>query len=120
MTKKATEIYPDNEDMWDFKDEVSDLAKKIEKEQDLPGDHFTSILKDRLGICYECLHCDWCVTEFERVVAACDTFEVRLSGKERMKRCSTFKKRGEMGLASMVGMAYLIDIPKDGAGFIKK
>lgn len=120
MSKKATEIYQDTEDMWEFKDEVSDLAKKVEREMDLPGDISTEILRDRLGICFECSHCDWCITEFDKIVAACNMFEARLSGRERMKRCSSFKKRGEMSLNAMVGMAYLIDIPKDGAGFINK
>lgn len=119
MSKKATEIF-DQEEIWDFKDEVRDTGKNIKDKLSSAGDAESAIIEDRLGICFGCDHCEWCITEFDRVVASCEYFECRLSGKDRMKKCSRFKRRGEMSLNDMAGMAWLIDIPKDGAGFINK
>lgn len=119
MSQRASDLFKDMEDRWEFRDDVSELGKKIKVGEERTNPIEVRILRRRLGICFECNNCDWCITEFDNVIAYCDHFEVRLSGRDKMKRCSAFKTRGQMSLSQMANMAWLIDIPKDGAGFVR-
>ena len=110
----------DDESKWDGAESLEEMAKPIER--GLRRDEGTTsedlIVKNRLGICAKCEHASWSVTEFGNVTAMCWHFELRLSGKDKIKRCTSFSPKGHMNLATMASLAWLIEAPKDVPGFI--
>ncbi len=78
------------------------------------------LLKDQIGICYNCLNLNYCRSEFGTVLAYCNTFEIKLSGQNRIIECNCHSPRGCMSLQDMFSIAVLIDIDKKEVGLIRK
>jgi hypothetical protein len=44
------------------------------------------------------------------VYANCEYFEIRITGKERIKECSHYSQRGQMTLNEAFAIAHIIDL----------
>jgi len=77
-----------------------------------------SWLEEFVGVCSTCKSLDWAKKEFGGVLAFCNSFEVKLSGKERIIQCNRHERVGTMTLNDMKEMAVLIDPPERQIGFI--
>jgi hypothetical protein len=74
-------------------------------------------LKDMLGLCAYCTHLHYCKGEYGSVHAKCAEYEMKLTGRERIKECTQYSKRGQMILSEALRMAYIIEIDKREIGF---
>jgi len=74
-------------------------------------------IEEFVGVCSTCKCLDWARKEFGGVIAFCNSFEVRLSGKERTMECNRHERVGTMTLRDMKEMAILIDPPARKIGF---
>lgn len=72
------------------------------------GDY--KLLKDLIGICYNCKSLNYCKTEFQNVFAKCGHYEMRLYGQNRIVECNQHTPRGVLSLAEMYSLATLIDL----------
>ena len=77
----------------------------------------THWLEEFVGVCSNCKCLDWAKKEFGGVVAFCNSFEVRLSGKERIMDCNRHERVGTQTLRDMKEIALLIDPPARKIGF---
>ncbi len=68
-----------------------------------------NLLEDAVGVCAKCKNMKYCKTEFNDVLAYCKSFEIRLSGQNRVVECNEYSPRGSMSLRDMEQMAILIN-----------
>jgi len=73
------------------------------------GNESNSVLKDLIGMCYNCKNLYYCKTEFSNVYAYCSIFEFKLSGQNRITECNLHSPKNVLTLQEMYSMAYLID-----------
>lgn len=66
-------------------------------------------LKEMIGLCSDCNNLEYCKTEFGNVHAKCEYFEIRLTGRNRIKECNKYSKRGTMSLRDAMDLAWIID-----------
>jgi RNA polymerase subunit RPABC4/transcription elongation factor Spt4 len=71
-----------------------------------------TILEDQIGICHNCKRLSFCESEFGNVIAFCETFDGRLSGKNRIIKCNQHSTRGAMAVDDMQNIAIIIDTDK--------
>lgn len=70
-----------------------------------------------VGLCSNCAHYEYVENDVHQVVFAhCERFEKPL-GKNKVKNCSSFVKRGQLSLNEMYAMAIVLDVPKPKIGF---
>jgi hypothetical protein len=74
------------------------------------GDY--KLLKDLIGICYNCKSLNYCKTEFQNVYARCGHYEMILHGQNRIVECNNHTPRGVLSLTEMYSLATLIDLDK--------
>ena len=79
-----------------------------------------SWLDEFVGICSTCKRLSWSRKEFGGIIAVCNSFETKLSGKERMVECNEHERIGTLSLSGMWEIATLIDTPRRQAGFTSK
>jgi hypothetical protein len=65
-----------------------------------------------LGICKNCKNLGMMKTEFNNIYARCRSFDVVLTGKDRISTCTDFDRKGELTLDEMREIAYLIEAKK--------
>ena len=66
-------------------------------------------LKHILGMCASCKELNYCKSEFGNVYAMCYTFDIRLTGKNRITECNKYTPKNALSLNEMYNIAYLID-----------
>lgn len=79
------------------------------------------ILKDLVGICYNCKYLKYARTEFGSVRALCEEFNCRLSGQNRVVECNLHAPKNVLTLTEMYAIAHVIDPAEEKIeGFISK
>lgn len=66
----------------------------------------------RLGLCGTCKNLEFVEGEYGSVYAYCDAAQQRLSGNERVKKCSVFDSIHNMSLGTAMSLAWIIDDDK--------
>lgn len=85
------------------------------------GQNGSVLMRDLIGMCYNCKNLNYCKTEFGNVYAVCTTFEFKLNGQNRITECNIHSPKGVLTLQDMYAMAYLIDPSEEKIeGFISK
>ena len=74
-------------------------------------------LKNVVGLCYDCTRLEYCKTEYGNIFANCEYFNMRITGRDRIKECSHYSRRGQMTLDMAFSLGRLIDIEGRKAGF---
>lgn len=83
------------------------------------GTKDSNVLKNQIGICYNCKFLQYCRTEFNNVFAKCSELEFKLSGQNRIEECNIHSPKNVLSLSEMYNMAYLIEPSKEKVkGFI--
>jgi hypothetical protein len=83
------------------------------------GNSSDSILKNQIGICYNCKYLQYCRTEFNNVFAKCSELDFKLSGQNRIVECNIHSAKNVLSLNEMYNMAYLIEAGEEKVkGFI--
>lgn len=83
------------------------------------NDRHGDLLKDKIGLCSNCKDFTYCKTEFGNIYAKCSTFDIRMSGQNKITECNMFDQKGTLTLSDMYNIAIVIDIPKRTPGFLK-
>jgi len=100
--------------------EKQNLEDELESKSQLLGmDAFSSYgttelkgLKDFIGLCANCQSLSYCKTEFDTILAKCESFKIRLNGQNKMVECNLHSPKGIMSLIEMQSIAFLIDVVK--------
>lgn len=71
----------------------------------------------KFGICSDCDYFTFVESEFRIEFAKCVEFNLILNGKTAFINCNCFHKRGQLNLSQMKDIAWIIDLPKERAGF---
>jgi hypothetical protein len=74
-------------------------------------------LKNMVGLCSMCTHLNYCKGEYGTVHAHCEEYGIRLTGRERVKECTKYARRGQMLLSEALQMAHIIEVGKREIGF---
>lgn len=88
-------------------------ADKIEEQGDQPS----GSLRDALGICSDCKYCAVTEFEFKGAWVICNYHERSLNMKDRIVKCNSYTKRGQMALSDMFDLAWIIENNKNKVGF---
>jgi hypothetical protein len=108
MSKKFSELDKDTKS--DIGDELE--AKSASMGMDAWDSHGTNdqnLLKDLIGMCYNCKSLNYCKTEFGNVHAICPEFKFKLNGQNRITECNLHSPKNCLSLTEMYAMAYLIE-----------
>jgi hypothetical protein len=119
MPKLVSDLNDDDREKLDNK--LDAIIKKIGiDEYSTRNGQRPSWLEEFVGICSTCKNLDWAKKEFGGVLAYCNYFTVKMSGRERIIECNHHERVGTMTLNDMKEMAILIDPPERQIGFIPK
>ncbi len=69
-------------------------------------------LEDLIGMCFNCKTLCYCKSEFGKVHAYCERYEIKLTGQNRIIECNMHSPRNVLSLQEMYAIAYLIE-PSD-------
>lgn len=73
---------------------------------------------DDYGLCTDCKEFKITKMEFGDVFAECQTWDTRRRSQRRVTECSRYDKRGQMNLAEMQQIAYIIEVGGRRVGMI--
>lgn len=113
--KKLSEL--EDSEKYKIQNEVTTSANMLGMDDWRDNKSFDGNKLDGFGICACCQNFGYARTEFAIVVAKCFEHDIRLHSQNPIKECTNYKKKGELSLAMMFGMAVLIDKPKNKIGF---
>ena len=113
MAKKLIEM--DKSDRSTIQETYTTQANKMEEQGDQPS----ASLRDALGICHNCKYCAVTEFEFKGAWVVCNYHERHLNLHDRIVRCNSYEKRGQMRLLDMYDLAWIIENDKRKVGFIK-
>jgi hypothetical protein len=111
MAKKLSAMKDEEKDS--LTEAYTTQGNKIEEQGDQP----CGTLLDALGLCHDCKYCAVTEFEFKGAWVVCNYHERSLNMKDRIVRCNSYTKRGQMSLFDMQGLAWLIENDKKKVGF---
>jgi len=109
--KKLSEL--DKKDRTDISQAFVKEGEKLEETYDHPK------LGDSLGMCSDCKFCAVTEFEFKGYVVYCNYHDKAMNQKDRVVRCNSYTKRGQISLYDMQNIAWIIDNDPKVVGFIK-
>lgn len=115
MSKKFSDL--ENSEKQQIEHQLESLSTEIGLDPyESHGTKDNNVLKNQIGMCYNCKFLQYCRTEFGNVFAKCSELEFKLSGQNRIEECNIHSPKNVLSLSEMYNMAYLIEASEGNVG----